>query len=161
MGWSMGAVTSILAGAEADEVKAVIADSPFANLNEYAQDSFQYWTGLPKSFAAGTTRAIGVIVPGFNPGEVMPLNAAQAYPSDKGLFLIHSIKDGAIPYSESEASIVKLLEARFGYRKRAVIFAATFTFKMSMKTVSLIFCKDSSENTIHFCQTRSIIHKTV
>lgn len=103
IGWSMGAVTSIMAGAEADEVKAVIADSPFANLNEYAQDSFQYWTGLPKSFAAGTTRAVGVIVPGFNPHEVTPLNAAQAYPSDKGLFLIHSIKDGAIPFSESEA----------------------------------------------------------
>ncbi|UTR07366.1 alpha/beta fold hydrolase [Alkalihalobacillus sp. LMS6] len=103
MGWSMGAVTSIMAGAESEEVKAVIADSPFANLSEYAADSFEYWTGLPKSFATGTTRAIGVMVPGFNPTDVTPLYAAQSYPDDKGLFLIHSMHDGAIPYSESEA----------------------------------------------------------
>lgn len=103
MGWSMGAVTSIMAGAEADEVKAVIADSPFADLNEYAKDSFNYWTGLPKSFAEGTTRAIGVIIPDFNPGDVSPVYAAESYPSNKGLFLIHSQKDGAIPFSESQA----------------------------------------------------------
>ncbi|MBU3229653.1 alpha/beta fold hydrolase [Alkalihalobacillus clausii] len=103
VGWSMGAATSIMAGAEADEVKAVVADSPFSDLNEYAKNSFHYWTGLPKSLAAGTARAVEAIVPTFNLEDVRPIYAATQYNQEKGLFLIHSRKDGAIPYTESEA----------------------------------------------------------
>ncbi|WP_059104112.1 alpha/beta hydrolase [Shouchella shacheensis] len=102
MGWSMGAVSAILAGAEAEEVKAVIADSPFADLHQYAKDSFHYWTGLPPFLATGMTKITEVVIPEFKTGEVRPIYTVKSYPEDKGLFLIHSKQDGAIPYLESK-----------------------------------------------------------
>lgn len=101
IGWSMGAATSILAGSEANEVKAVVADSSFADLEEYAQDSFQYWTGLPKFTSKFFTDSAKVFAPELNVEGVKPYLAAREY-ENKGLMLIHSRKDGAINYKESE-----------------------------------------------------------
>jgi uncharacterized protein len=101
MGWSMGAATSILVGIESEAVKAVIADSPFSDLNSYSLDSFQYWTGLPRFLAKGMIKINQYVYPEFKINDVKPIVAAQDYPVGKGLFLIHSKKDGAIPYSQS------------------------------------------------------------
>ncbi len=102
MGWSMGASTSILAGIESEEVKAVIADSAFADLGAYTKESFSYWTGLPEFMAVGFTKIAEYLFPEFKISEVKPIAVADDYPPGKGLFLIHSKKDGAIPYSQSQ-----------------------------------------------------------
>lgn len=101
MGWSMGGATSILAGAEADEVTAVIADSPFADLEEYSSESFSYWTGLPPIVAALITRTTEFFYPELRTTEVKPYLAARNF-DNKGLFLIHGKEDGAIPYKQSQ-----------------------------------------------------------
>ncbi len=102
MGWSMGAATSILVGLESEEVKAVIADSPFSDLDSYTKESFQYWTGLPSVFAKGFIKVNQLVFPEFKVHEVKPILAAQEYPLGKGLFLIHSKNDGAISYVQSQ-----------------------------------------------------------
>lgn len=101
MGWSMGASTSIVTGVKSKYVKAVIADSPFADLEKYSKESFTKWTGLPSFLATGVT----VIVEHFTElqtEKVKPVAAAKKYNDEKGLFLIHNKQDGRIPYKQSE-----------------------------------------------------------
>ncbi|MFD1738180.1 alpha/beta hydrolase [Bacillus salitolerans] len=101
IGWSMGAATSIIVGSESDDVKAVIADSPFADLESYTSEAFAYWTGLPNSVGKYMIRVADNIFIDMNLSEVKPYIAAQRY-ENKGLMLIHSTKDGAISYKQSE-----------------------------------------------------------
>lgn len=101
IGWSMGAATSIIVGSESDDVKAVIADSPFADLEEYTKKNFTYWTGLPNPIGKYMIDIAENVFLDLDLKEVKPYVAAKAY-KDKGLMLIHSKKDGAISYKESE-----------------------------------------------------------
>lgn len=101
IGWSMGAATSIIVGSESDDVKVVIADSPFADLAEYTRNNFTYWTGLPTPIGKYMINIAQNVFIDLDLSEVKPYVAARAY-KDKGLLLIHSKKDGAISYKESE-----------------------------------------------------------
>ncbi|WP_260471915.1 alpha/beta hydrolase [Bacillus salinus] len=101
IGWSMGAATSIMVGSESDDVKVVIADSPFADLEQYTLDSFRYWTGLPKPFGKFVVKIAENVFLDLNLSDMKPYVAASRY-SEKGLMLIHSEKDGAISYKQSE-----------------------------------------------------------
>jgi uncharacterized protein len=101
IGWSMGAATSIIVGSESDDVKAVIADSPFADLESYTSEAFAYWTGLPNSVGRYMIKIAENIFIDLNLSDVKPYIAAQRY-EEKGLMLIHSTKDGAISYKQSE-----------------------------------------------------------
>jgi uncharacterized protein len=47
LGFSMGASTSLLAAADSQDVQAVVADSPFANLYDYLTANMPVWTHLP------------------------------------------------------------------------------------------------------------------
>jgi len=100
VGWSMGASTSILAGELSKDVVAVVADSPFSDLDQYLSDEMSYWTGLPKSLNPVFLKTTEAVSP-FKIKEVSPYKAAEQYKT-KGLFLIHSKKDNAISYQESE-----------------------------------------------------------
>lgn len=100
-GWSMGASSSILAAPESKYVKAVIADSPFASLEEYAEDSFNHWTDLPKFFGKWVTKIVEVFNKDINPKEVKPIVAAEKM-EEKPLFLIHAKDDPSISYEESK-----------------------------------------------------------
>lgn len=101
LGWSMGAATSIIVGSESEDVKAVVADSPFADLEEYTRNNFTYWTGLPNPIGKFMIKIAQNVFIDLDLSEVKPYIAAKAY-RDKGLLLIHSQKDGAISYKESE-----------------------------------------------------------
>ncbi|OIJ13788.1 hypothetical protein BKP35_08385 [Anaerobacillus arseniciselenatis] len=101
IGWSMGAVTAILAMTESDDIRAVVADSPFADLEEYLTENLPYWSGLP-SFPF-TSLIINIIphLSGIVAEEVSPYQAVENIGEDR-LFLIHSTDDEPIPYSNSE-----------------------------------------------------------
>jgi dipeptidyl aminopeptidase/acylaminoacyl peptidase len=101
IGWSMGASTSIIVGSESDDVRAVVADSPFADLETYTKESFTYWTGLPSQVSDYMVKVAENVFIDLNLSDVKPYIAAQRY-EQKGLMLIHSTKDGAISYKQSE-----------------------------------------------------------
>lgn len=101
IGWSMGASTSIIVGSESPDVRAVIADSPFADLETYTKDSFTYWTGLPNQVSEYMVQVAENVFIDLNLSDVKPYLAARRY-ENKGLMLIHSTKDGAISYKQSE-----------------------------------------------------------
>jgi dipeptidyl aminopeptidase/acylaminoacyl peptidase len=99
LGWSMGAATSILVGAEDESVKAIIADSSYADFSNYIQNKFSYWMDLPKEFAPLMLKSASVIS-GMEPEELSPVESVKGM--DKGLLLIHGIYDGAINIKQSQ-----------------------------------------------------------
>lgn len=101
IGWSMGAVTSILAGAETKNVQAVIADSPFSNLKDYLKENLPYWSNLPNF---PFTRIILTILPKIVKVNIEDVNTLKAVKNftNKDLLLIHSKDDKAISYKNSE-----------------------------------------------------------
>ena len=101
IGWSMGATTSILAGTESSDVKAIVADSPFGNLKDYLQDNLSYWSKLPNFYFTKTILYLLPKIRGFSIEDVNAIKAASNM-SNKKLFLIHSKDDEAIPYENTE-----------------------------------------------------------
>lgn len=100
MGFSTGASASILAAAENQDIKAVIADTPYSDLNEFLENSLQEWTRLP---AVPFNKIAGLslrVLAGFDPAQVNPNNALSGL-SPKPLLLIHMNGDKLIPSSNS------------------------------------------------------------
>lgn len=101
LGFSMGASTAILAGAREPAVTAVIADSPFADLQTYLDKNLSVWTELP-SFPFN--QAFFMVVPyltGLRTETVSPVNEIKNM-GDRPLLLIHGEGDEDIPIENSE-----------------------------------------------------------
>lgn len=101
IGWSMGAVAGILAMVESDDIQAVVADSPFADLREYLEENLPYWSDLP-SFPF-TPLIINIIpfLSGIVADEVSPYRAVESIGTNR-LLLIHSTGDEPIPFQNSQ-----------------------------------------------------------
>lgn len=101
LGFSMGATTSLLAGARDPEVDAVIADSPFADMRSYLDDNLSVWTDLP---SVPFNQAFFIIVPlltGLDPDQVSPIHEMADF-KGRQVLLIHGTGDTKIPFSNSE-----------------------------------------------------------
>ncbi|MGG3924305.1 alpha/beta fold hydrolase, partial [Geobacillus thermodenitrificans] len=99
-GISMGAATSILAAAEDRDVRGVIADSPFSDLESYLRANMPVWTHLPD---VPFTYLILAIVPALADLDLRlssPIHAVNDVAPRPVLF-IHSKDDRSIPYEES------------------------------------------------------------
>lgn len=101
-GFSMGAATSIMAGARETAVDGVIADSPFADLKTYLMANLSVWTNLP-SFPFNQT-FLWVVPPmtGLRAEEVSPVKEVENL-KGRPLLLIHGYEDDDIPMKNSEA----------------------------------------------------------
>lgn len=107
MGWSMGAATSITAAAEDKDVCAVIADSPFSDLNDYLNAQLPVWSHVPPKWShlpqAPFNKVILLatrILTGMNPSEVSPRKSITQI-APRPLLLIHSDDDNAISVKNS------------------------------------------------------------
>ena len=92
LGFSMGAATAILAGAEEPTVAAVVADAPFADLTRYLEANFSVWTGLPAVPFNRTILAVTPIVTGLQPEKVSPVQVVGKF-AGRPLLLIHGEAD--------------------------------------------------------------------
>lgn len=100
-GFSMGAATSLLAGAREPAVAAVIADSPFADLKTYLQKNLSVWTELP---SIPFNQAFFLVVPsltGLRAETVSPIAEIPKF-AGRPVLLIHGQADIDIPISNSE-----------------------------------------------------------
>ncbi len=100
IGFSMGAATAIMAAARVREIRAVVADSPFATLKEVLASAFRNFYHIPYfpvlSMAVWINgRLVGADVAGARPLDVV------ARISPKPLMLIHGEADRIIPVSDS------------------------------------------------------------
>jgi len=100
-GFSMGAATSILAGAREPAVAAVIADSPFADLKTYLQKNLSVWTELP---SIPFNLAFFLVVPSLTGLRAETVSPVAEIPNLGGrpVLLIHGQADTDIPISNSE-----------------------------------------------------------
>ena len=119
LGFSMGAATAILAGAEEQTVAAVVADAPFADLTRYLEANFSVWTGLPTVPFNRTILAVTPIVTGLQPEKVSPVQVVSKF-GGRPLLLIHGEADDDIAPENSlelqqaypAAELLRVAEAR-------------------------------------------------
>ncbi|MFP3726521.1 alpha/beta fold hydrolase [Priestia filamentosa] len=100
-GVSMGAATSLLAAGMSEDVKAVIADSPFSDLRGYLKENLPVWTKLPSfPFTPIILNTIPRLAD-MDVKEAIPIEALKViYP--RPVLFIHGNGDQKIPYTESE-----------------------------------------------------------
>lgn len=110
IGFSMGAVTSLLAAGRDSRVRAVVADSPFSCLYEYLAESLPRWTGLPRIPFNWLFLNIIPLMYRANPREVRPYEAVKRM-KDRPLLLIHGEKDKTVGFHHSE-KLYALLEGQ-------------------------------------------------
>lgn len=111
-GFSMGAATSILAGAQEPAVVAVIADSPFADLKNYLVENLSVWTNLP---SIPFNQSFLIVVPhltGLKAETVSPVKEVNDL-NGRPLLLIHGEADTDIPIKNSELLQKAYPKARF------------------------------------------------
>ncbi len=105
LGFSLGAVTALLAAAEDEEIDAVVADSAFADLNDIMDSQFSLRTKAPKIFLRPILFMIklmyGVDFTAIRPVEVVSKIAPRP------VLFIHGEADDTIPAEHS----VRLVEA--------------------------------------------------
>jgi len=101
MGFSMGASTAITTAAASSDVDAVIADSPFSDLEKYLDDNLTFWSDLPE-FPFNN-----IIL--FTMKSVLKVDLSKVSPkrdikkvASRPVMLIHGKKDTAINIKNSE-----------------------------------------------------------
>ncbi|MGZ0085499.1 alpha/beta hydrolase [Caldibacillus thermoamylovorans] len=99
-GVSMGAATSILAAAEDSDVRGVIADSPFSDLESYLRANMPVWTHLPNVPFTYLILAIVPALADLDLGVSSPIHAVDRV-APRPILFIHSKDDRSIPYKES------------------------------------------------------------
>ena len=99
-GVSMGAATSILAAGMDKDVKAVIADSPFSDLEGYLRTYMPVWTNLPNVPFTYLIITLIPMITDLHPAESVPIKAVDAI-APRPILFIHSKADPSIPYKES------------------------------------------------------------
>lgn len=100
-GFSMGAATSVLAGAREEVVTAVIADCSFADLKTYLDQNLSVWTELP---SVPFNQAFFMVVPpltGLKAESVSPVHEIPNF-AGRPVLLIHGESDMDIPIANSE-----------------------------------------------------------
>jgi dipeptidyl aminopeptidase/acylaminoacyl peptidase len=107
LGFSMGAATSLAAGAEAPEVKALVVDSPFADLTDYLHENMPYWTHLPDVPFTRTILWELPMITGHDTDEMSPIGSVEKL-RDRPILFIHGGSDQAIPKSNSEEMLQAL-----------------------------------------------------
>ncbi|MDU2063466.1 MAG: alpha/beta fold hydrolase [Sporomusaceae bacterium] len=100
-GFSMGAATAIVAGSEESAVKAVIADSPFADLRSYLADHLTVWTHLPSFPFNETVLTMIPLMTGIDARGMSPLKDVAKL-AGRPLLLLHGNSDITIPVTESQ-----------------------------------------------------------
>ncbi|PWK15967.1 alpha/beta hydrolase [Tumebacillus permanentifrigoris] len=106
LGFSMGASTTLAAGADAPEVKALVVDSPFADLTDYLHENMPYWTHLPDIPFTQTILWELPWITGHKTSEMSPIGSVEKL-RNRPILFIHGGSDQAINKSNSE----KMLQA--------------------------------------------------
>lgn len=99
IGFSMGAVTAIMAAANEPAIGAVVADSPFSDLRWYLRSNMPFWTGLPNVPFTWTIMSILPPLIDMDIDAVSPVSVMANLPQP--VLLIHTDRDDAIPVIES------------------------------------------------------------
>ncbi len=90
-GWSFGAASAIMAGADDDRVQVIVADSPYADLKDTFRRDFSRWSNLPEAFSPFIRFGVGIFS-GVDLYRDSPLAACERM-RGKTVLLISGDKD--------------------------------------------------------------------
>lgn len=100
VGFSIGAVATLLAAAEEPAISVIVSDSAFTNLNSYLAGQVTERLHLPQGYAAYAL-LVYRLLSGIDPSGVAPLAALPRLAGRPVLF-IHGTDDRVIPFTESQ-----------------------------------------------------------
>lgn len=100
LGFSMGAATAILAAAESNDIRAVVADSSYANIGEIIEAKFPKASGLPGFFTPGAI-FMGRLVLGIDLEAAAP-ERVVAKIAPRPVLLVQGFEDSLVPFSHAE-----------------------------------------------------------
>jgi len=106
IGFSMGAVTSLLAAGEDERVQFVVADSPYYALDEYLHENLSKWTGLPRFPFNQLMISVLPFLVKAQPRHVAPYRAVQKM-GNRPILLIHGTGDQTIPHDHSRKLVAE------------------------------------------------------
>jgi fermentation-respiration switch protein FrsA (DUF1100 family) len=95
LGFSMGAVTSLLAAAENSDIDAVVSDSAFADLNDMVEPEFRKRTGFPVILLRPLLFMVKVMY-GVDFLAIKPVSVVAGI-APRPIFFIHGEMDETIP----------------------------------------------------------------
>lgn len=102
VGYSMGAAVSIMAATHRPEVRAVVADSSFADLRKVLRNIFKYSTHLPPSPSMELAEMLIWLRAGYRFSTVRPVDyVARLAP--RPLLIIHGDTDNIAPVEDAYA----------------------------------------------------------
>lgn len=96
LGFSLGGAVALMS--KNDEIKAVVADSTYSNLNNVIESMYHNFYFLKYPFVY-LTRFYGKIFFGIDPKDVSPANEIKT--TNKPVLIIHAKKDSQIPVNEA------------------------------------------------------------
>jgi pimeloyl-ACP methyl ester carboxylesterase len=99
VGFSMGASTVLMEGAENHELCAAVIDSPFGNLPEVLDDQLALHSRLPRFFNPGILTAASLAF-GVRTDDLVPIRSARKW-ADRPLLLIHGEDDSIVPVRQA------------------------------------------------------------
>ena len=111
LGASMGAATAIMAAAKSDDLRAVVADSPFKSAGSVVAQSFEHFISLPPFPYAPITLQFVAWRTGITPSHLVPLEVVDRI-SPRPLLLIHGTADTSINYEASQALYAQAREPK-------------------------------------------------
>ena len=99
-GFSMGAAVAIAGAAKMPDIKAVVAESPFASFNETVVRFARHFYGIPRFIIPLTLWAVRLRL-GFDPEDCAPLYHVDKL-SPRPLFIIQGSNDQRMPVTEGQ-----------------------------------------------------------
>lgn len=110
LGMSMGAATALLAAADCEDIRAVVADSPFADLREaFHYGIGTFYNGLGANMVAGPLLMFSEMFSGVPVKKIRPLDVIEKI-APRPIMFIHGLEDEVIHHDHSR----KLSEAYSG-----------------------------------------------
>jgi len=100
MGFSLGAVSSLLAAAETEDIDAVVADSSYADLNDIMEPEFSKRTHAPQGLLRPILFMIRVMF-GVDFSAIRPIDCVSEI-TPRPIFFIHGEEDDTIPVEHAE-----------------------------------------------------------
>ena len=99
VGFSMGASTLLMEGADNPDFRVAVLDSPFGNLPEILDDQLAQHSHLPRFFNPGILTAAHLAF-GVRTSDLVPSRSARRW-SNRPLLLIHGEDDSIVPVRQA------------------------------------------------------------
>ena len=103
LGISMGGAAVNYAAAEEPAIGAVVGDSTFADVGEFADFFWTQTTGMPAFFLPGIFLTHQVLF-GFDMRDSVPIEAVREM-EPRPYLIVHCVSDNTVPYMEAEQMV--------------------------------------------------------